>query len=282
MTREFAPAKVNLYLHVGPLGADGYHPLESWMVFADVGDWVAMAPSDRLVFTTSGPFAEDVPKGEGSLVERAYRIGASAGEGGRRPCAIDLEKNLPVASGLGGGSADAAAVLRLIGREENWDRATMESLALNLGSDCPACIDGVSVRVAGRGERLSEGPAVPPLPAVLVNPGAPLSTEAVFRAFDRGPVPDLEPAGLPVRCETVAAAIETVAGLRNDLQSAAIGLCPAIAEVLAALGAAPVARMSGSGATCFALCETGEEAEALSATVRGRRPSWWVRACSLS
>lgn len=282
MTPGFAPAKVNLFLHVGPLGEDGYHPLQSWMVFADVGDEVRLTPAGSAL-VVDGPFAEGVPRDGSNLVMRA-RDAFLAVSGGA-PMGIALTKVLPPASGIGGGSSDAAAVLRLMQEAAPIPEDELSRIALSLGADVPACVAARSLIAGGRGEQLSPPPAAPPLPAVLVNPGVEVSTGAVFRAFDQEPAREWPCLSEAASARSVGEAIDLVATMRNDLQPAAEALAPEIGAVLAALSEdrrCRLARMSGSGATCFALVETRETAESLAADLAVRNPGWWVRAASLS
>ncbi len=257
----FAPAKVNLYLHVTGRRADGYHLLDSLAVFPDVGDVLTAAPADALSLHVEGPFAAGLAGEADNLVLRAAR---ALGVAGAR---LVLEKNLPIASGIGGGSADAAAALRLLGA----DRADLPALALGLGADVPVCLASRPARMQGIGEILLPAPALPPVGIVLVNPGVAVATPAVFRARAPGFTP---PAALPGGWPDAAAMAADLAACTNDLQAAAISLCPAIAEVLDALSGALFARMSGSGATCFALFADADAARAAAAGLA--RPDWWV------
>jgi 4-diphosphocytidyl-2-C-methyl-D-erythritol kinase len=253
--QDIAYAKINLALHVRRKRADGYHELESCFAFLDCGDTLTISPAEDYALTSDGEFGGSMGDDADNLVTRALRLG----HGGELPnlhCYVT--KCLPVAAGLGGGSADAAAALRLIGASDRLD------LAAQLGADVPACVESVPVIGRGTGTALSPGENdVKGLACLLVNPRLPLSTGPVFQAWDgidRGPMP-----------EGSARAI-ALAG-RNDLEEPAIRLCPAIAEILAELRqTAPlVARMSGSGATCFALYEDLEEAKAVSLN-----PAWWT------
>jgi 4-diphosphocytidyl-2-C-methyl-D-erythritol kinase len=281
-----APAKVNLYLHVAPIQADGYHPLASLMVFADIGDEVRGCVADTLSFSVEGPFGASLDAGEDNLVLRAARalLAACGCRGGAR---LVLDKRLPLAAGLGGGSADAGAVLRLLRvlLRLDIDDAALQALAEGLGADGAACLWGRAVTAQGRGERLSPPPPLPPLPAVLVNPGVPSPTGAVYRTYDAMGAPgraDLPQA--PDFIADVGAAATWLGGLRNDLQAPALKLEPRIAEALDALANAPealLARMSGSGATCFALCPSDGAAQALADRLARDHAGWWVRACRL-
>lgn len=277
----FAPAKINLFLHVGPLGPDGYHPLSSWMTFADVGDRVSLGDAAGLAL--DGPFAQGLSAAD-NLVTRA--ADALSNLAGFPAPGLALHKALPIASGLGGGSSDAGAALRLLRAEfaPGVSDAELEAVAAGLGADGAACLWGRPVIAEGRGERLSPAPEAPMLDAVLVNPGVPCATGAVYRAFDalgRGGAgrPDL-----PARFASGPEVAEVLAACRNDLEAPALAIAPAIAPVLDRLRASPdalLARLSGSGATCFALCADRDAAERLARSLAAAEPGWWVRACRL-
>lgn len=279
----FAPAKVNLFLHVGQRAPDGYHPLSTLMTFADVGDRLLAGASDEgLSLSVIGPFGHDLGEGD-NLVMRAARLLDAHGT-----AALMLDKQLPVAAGLGGGSSDAAAALRLL--NQGWglgfNEAVLHTLAVQLGADVPACLAGRAVIAEGRGEQLRPAPGLPELNVVLVNPGLAVSTADVFAAYDRDPPPDADadPPPLPDVFESVEEAAAMLAFCRNDLEAAAIAVQPSIGDVLADLRAEPetlLARMSGSGATCFALCADDIAAESLAERLEALRPDWWVRRCAL-
>jgi 4-diphosphocytidyl-2-C-methyl-D-erythritol kinase len=269
----FAPAKVNLALHVLGRRDDGYHLLDSLVVFADVGDVLHAVPAVSLDLHLAGPFAASLADGADNLVLRAARALAAA-RGVGAGAHLTLEKHLPVASGIGGGSADAAAALRLLGRL--WDVAAADAaLALTLGADVPVCLAGRAARMGGIGEVLSPAPPLPACGLVLVNPGVAVATPAVFRA--RGGA-FTAPLDLPAAGWADAAALAAdLARMRNDLEAPAVALAPPVGDVLAALRETPevmLARMSGSGATCFGLCAGA----AAAGTAAGRlaRPGWWV------
>jgi 4-diphosphocytidyl-2-C-methyl-D-erythritol kinase len=263
---ERAYAKINLALHVRGREADNYHRIETIFAFAEHGDVLRVGPGEGLSLEIEGPFAAALPDGEDNLVlraARALREHEDAGTG----AALTLDKRLPVASGIGGGAAAAAAALRLLDR---WwglglEEAALAGIARGLGADVPACVASRTAIGKGRGDQLSPavGVVTPGAPLLLVNPGVALSTADVFRRWqgrDGGPLPHDWREG------------------RNDLQDAAIGLVPEIAEVLEALGGmegASVARMSGSGATCFALFETGADRDAADARIEAAHPGWW-------
>ncbi len=288
--RGFAPAKVNLFLHVGALASDGYHPVASLMSFADVGDRLRLAPAERFSFGLEGEFAGALAGEDpaGNLVWRAANRLLALAEAPPPALRLTLDKALPVAAGLGGGSSDAGAALTLLRDALGLavDDSGLQEIAAELGADGPACLAARPVIGEGRGDRLSPAPAMPPLPTVLVNPRRPCSTGQVYRAFDALASAE-SGADLPrlaERYDSVASVAAVLADCRNDLEPPALSVCPEIAEVLASLRAAPevrLARLSGSGATCFALCDTSEAATALAAGLSDRRPDWWVRACRL-
>ena len=282
----FAPAKVNLYLHVGPPGADGFHPLESLMIFADVGDEVSMGSEPGSALSLTGPFAGALDPGANLVLQAARRLAQRLGRGAS-PQALVLDKRLPVAAGLGGGSADAAATLRLLNHAwgDPLSGDELEVLAADLGSDVPACIRSRPVTATGRGELLSPGPDLPWLSSVLVNPGLACPTGEVYRAFDAaGRFGDLSPASGPPNGSGAIGVAGWLSGLRNDLEAPAISVAPRVATVLERLRAAPetlLARLSGSGATCFALCRDAAAADRLARVLADEHPGWWVRACRL-
>ena len=282
-----APAKVNLFLHVGPPEADGRHGLCSLMVFADIGDQLTLSPASALGLHVDGPFAAGLSAGEDNLVFRAARAVLARAPGPQSPFRLELDKRLPVASGLGGGSSDAGAALRLIRETLNprLDDAALEAIAGALGADGPACLFGRPVWAEGRGERLSPAPALPPLHAVLVNPRSPSSTAAVYQAFDAaGARAMVDRPDAPEAFESAEELAGWLGGLRNDLAAPAIRLNPAIGDVLETLRDEPeslLARVSGSGATCFSLCAGDIEAEGLAERLERMRPDWWVRRCRL-
>jgi 4-diphosphocytidyl-2-C-methyl-D-erythritol kinase len=281
---EFAPAKVNLFLHVGPPAADGYHAIASLMMFADVGDTLSLRPALDMAFRVVGPFAADLAAETDNLVTRARDILLGMAHREVRPFELVLEKTLPVASGLGGGSADAAAALRLVAAEIGLD-ADLREIAAGLGSDVPACLRNATAIATGRGERLAAAPGFSPLDAVLVNPRITSPTAAVYREFDRRP--EATGADLPRSPRHFSSASQMVDFLdhcRNDLEGPAVRLAPAIGDVLARLRRQPqtlLARMSGSGATCFALCRDDAAASGLERRLVDLEPSWWVRRCRL-
>ncbi|QPM90703.1 4-(cytidine 5'-diphospho)-2-C-methyl-D-erythritol kinase [Pseudooceanicola algae] len=262
-----APAKVNLALHVTGQRADGYHSLDSLVVFADAGDQVSLAPAPDFSLRVTGPRRAGVPEDDRNLCLRAARAAGI-------PVAITLEKHLPNAAGLGGGTADAAAVLR--GLQQMTGAAPLENPE-RIGADLPVCLFNRPARMQGVGERISPVPPLPPLPALLINPGVALSTPQVFSALKRrhnGAMDDI-PRGLQTPAETATWLREQ----RNDLQSAALSCAPEIGTALAALDALPgclLARMSGSGASCFALFPDREMAEKAAGILAARHPAWWI------
>jgi 4-diphosphocytidyl-2-C-methyl-D-erythritol kinase len=281
----FAPAKVNLFLHVGPTRPDGYHPICSLFVFADVGDRLTAEPASAFSLQIDGPFAAHAPAGEDNLVVRA--LAALLPGKGLPPLRLTLHKALPAAAGLGGGSSDAAAALRLADRALGLEtgEARLHAIAAELGSDVPACLDARPVLAQGRGEQLSPGPALPPLPAVIVRPGVGAATGPVYRAFDEGVrLRSAEAPAWPNASASLGQAAELLASTRNDLEAPAVELVPEIGAVLEALRGAPevlFARMSGSGSACFALCRDLDAAKRLAGRLRAGRPDWWVAACRL-
>ncbi len=267
---EHAPAKVNLFLHITGRRADGYHLLDSLAVFADAHDRIEAEHADTLSLTIDGPFGHALTAEPDNLVLRAARALADA-TGAKPAAALRLTKTLPVASGIGGGSADAAATLRALSRL--WGVAVPPTLPASLGADVPVCMASHATRMQGIGDILSPAPALPPCGLILVNPGVAVSTPAVFRARTGGFSP---PADLPTAWPDARTMAADLARLTNDLQAPAESLCPAITEALAALRAQPsclLARMSGSGATCFAPTETPAQAEQTALALA--RPGWW-------
>jgi 4-diphosphocytidyl-2-C-methyl-D-erythritol kinase len=270
---EHAPAKINLFLHVGTKRADGFHPLQSLAVFTDMGDTLAMEPAPELSLRIEGPFAAGLD-GEGdNLVLRAAR---ALGPGG---AALRLTKNLPVASGIGGGSSDAAAALR--GLRQSWgmqiDDAALRDIAAGLGSDIPVCVDAVPSFMEGRGEILRAVQALPRVAMMLVNPGVAVPTKDVFAALaERSGVDMTLPAG---RFGDTADLLRFLETTRNDLEAPARQIQPVIGEVLVAMAALPGAlltRMSGSGATCFGIFADDDCCVRAAALLKRSHPDWWI------
>lgn len=282
---ESAPAKVNLTLRVVGRRADGYHDLESLVAFADIGDEVSFAPFGALALTVSGPGAVQAGDGADNLVVKAAAA-LAARVAGLRLGTFQLDKRLPVAAGLGGGSADAAAALRLLARVNDLaaDDGRLLDAARATGADVPVCLDPRPRLMRGIGDILSAPLRLPPLPAVLVNPGVALATKAVFAGW----IAAGEPAAFDASRLTMTASrdecLQLLALQANDLEPAAMALVPAIAEVLVALRALSgcrLARMSGSGATCFGLFSAAAAAIEGAKTLTRRHPQWWVRATGL-
>lgn len=269
----FAPAKVNLTLHVIGQRADGYHLLDSLVAFADVGDRITLRPCDMLTLCVMGPRAAGVPSDDSNLVLRAARLAGVSAE-------ITLEKHLPVAAGIGGGSSDAAATLRAI---SDMIGAAAPENAVTLGADVPVCLRAHVTRMGGIGEALRDVPPLPPVWAVLVNPGVAVATPDVFRALPRR---DNTPMPSPIPRFVDAADLAVwLTEQRNDLQAPALALAPEIGTVLTALAATHgclLARMSGSGATCFGLFAAPEAAQAAAQMLTVQHPTWWVQATALS
>lgn len=270
-----APAKVNLYLHVTGRRSNGYHELDTLMVFTELGDRLTMAPSDTLSLAVEGPFAASLPSdSESNLVMKAARALADAA--GVVPTGqMTLTKNLPVSAGLGSGSSDAAAALKALSR--HWEIAAgtvdLAALGLGIGSDIPGCLETRSIFVSGIGDRIEATPPLPPVDILLVNPGVQLSTKSVFEARKGGFSPEARFEKAPGDVRALADLLET---RTNDLTDPAIRLSPVIEEVLAAIDSAPgcrLARMSGSGATCFGLFDDAETAAR--AQDQLHRENWW-------
>jgi 4-diphosphocytidyl-2-C-methyl-D-erythritol kinase len=274
-----ARAKINLFLHAGTRRADGYHSLASWAAFTEIGDDLGAETATGLSLGIDGPFAAQLPPPTDNLILKAAAALAPG-----RGAALRLTKHLPVASGIGGGSADAAAALHIL--NELWHLETpfetLFEIAATLGSDVPVCVYNRSALMGGRGEQLSAGPDLPPLPVVLLNPGVPVSTAAVF-----GHLSQRTGAVLPRLPDTIidAAHLASVlAPTKNDLEAPAIAIAPEIATALEALRAQPgilIARMSGSGATCFALATDEAAASTAALNLKRARPDWWLAATRL-
>jgi len=278
-----ARAKINLYLHVVGRRPDGYHLLDSLVVFAETGDEIAVAPSDTLSLKIVGPFAGHLAADDDNLVLRAAR-GLRDLAGIETGAAITLTKNLPVASGIGGGSADAAATLDALAAF--WkiapEQAALERLALTLGADVPVCLAGKASFMGGVGEEVVSAGKLPSAHILLVNPGIATPTPAVFKARLGG----FSNAGRwdqpPANAQALAAALMTRG---NDLTEAAITVTPAIRDVLAAIGETEhclLARLSGSGATCFGIYADAADAAAAQRAIRAVQPSWWAVAAPIS
>ncbi len=270
----FAPAKVNLTLHVTGQRADGYHLLDSLVMFADIGDRLTLRAAGETSLEITGPMAAGVPRGGDNLVLRAAALFD-------RPVAITLAKHLPMAAGIGGGSSDAAATA--LGLAELGDSRDLPEGLTALGADIRVCLLRRAARMRGIGEEVSALPGLGPLWAVLANPGVSVATPDVFKALknkQNAPMPRRMPENLKA-----AKLIDWIASQRNDLQAPAIGLAPEIAATLDALSALPgarLARMSGSGATCFALFHSQAEAQEAAMQLAADHPGWWVAPATLT
>lgn len=264
----FAPAKINLTLHVTGQRPDGYHLLDSYVCFAGIGDHLIARKAGETTLEVTGPFAKDVPPGPENLVLRAAALlGVTA--------ALVLEKNLPVAAGIGGGSADAAATLQALTNLYDIPMPSRDDI-LTLGADVPVCLMGGQVRMRGIGEDLAElSSAGLSWPTVLVNPGVSVPTSEVFRHLTsrkNSPMPE------EVLEEIYNEFPDWLGHRRNDLEQPAISIAPVIADVLDALRAEDgcrIARMSGSGATCFAIFDEDEQAASAVRSIRKSYPGWW-------
>jgi 4-diphosphocytidyl-2-C-methyl-D-erythritol kinase len=282
--RVFAPAKVNLFLHIGSKRADGYHELESLVAFADVGDDLEFTEADKTSLTVDGPFAAALAGETDNIILRAA-AGTAMLAGHDIPRRIALTKNLPVASGIGGGSSDAAATLRSFLLEwprENVKLSDFVELAKTLGADVPVCFFGHSAWMYGIGDGI-ERTDLPELHAVLVNPGVAVSTRDVFAALREKSGTDI--IDWPQDFRDAEAVIDFLKIVRNDLEAPSLAIAPQIADVLSALRAAPgvkLARMSGSGATCFGLFADPAAAQSAATTIGNAHPAWWVTATILS
>lgn len=286
---EAAPAKINLFLHVGPVEADGYHPLSSLVAFADVGDMLILDPDGPPGLSVVGPFADALirdPAGQaGNLVLRALAgLGAATGLE-TSSLSLTLDKRLPVAAGVGGGSADAGAALRLARRylAPDLEYPVLVEVASGLGADGLMCLASTPAWAEGKGEVLTPEPRLPTLHAVLVNPGVPSPTGAVYGAYDRLGVGGADrPAG-PASWDAEAV-IGWLAAQRNDLEAPALLNTPAIGTALDAVraeGQARLVRMSGSGATVFGLYDDAAAAARAAQGLAEAYPHWWVRQARL-
>jgi 4-diphosphocytidyl-2-C-methyl-D-erythritol kinase len=286
MIRQIARAKVNLTLHVGraieaPNLYQGYHPLDSLVAFADISDVLTARRAGKTNLTITGPFAGKISAGKDNLIVKAYQACLKFAK--IPPLDITLEKNLPVAAGLGGGSANAAAVLRLLKVYADLSDERWHEIALSLGADVPVCQLSQTAHMHGIGEAVSPLPRLGSLPAILLNPNVAVPTGPVFKVFDLqtgtlapcdNPHPQLASGDLLSR---------TLAG-RNDLQLAAIKTQPVISHalrIMAAQEGCQIARMSGSGASCFAIFTRPALAESAARAISHMHPDWWVKACTL-
>lgn len=277
---EFAPAKLNLFLHVGDKRADGFHALESLVVFADIGDQLRIEPADVFSLVLDGPFGSALLDEKHNLIARAAHLLAQ--QVGQVPnYKITLTKNLPVSSGIGGGSADAAATLRALATLWKVERQALYPLAEQLGSDIPACVTSQSLWMAGRGEILSDVATLPRAHLLLVNPGIAVPTGQIFSSLhQRSGVGQALP---PPQGASLIDLIDYLATTQNDLESPARALQPAIGDVLQTIAqsGAALTRMSGSGATCFGLFADQASAETAARKIQAAKAQWWVKAGSL-
>lgn len=278
MVWEAAKAKINLDLRICGRRDDGYHDLDSLVVFADLGDELVLQPSDRLMLEIEGPFANDLDHHQDNLVCRAVlKLAKSLG---RQPdVAITLTKNLPVSSGIGGGSADAAATLRGLARLWGLPMTVGDLMPIGreLGADVAVCLTSCPVRMTGIGDCLAPLDLHEPLWILLANPGTPLPTSNVFNALNdiSGERPDEWPLGQAMSFD------EALRSSVNDLQAPAIGIAPGIQHVLKAISEevnCQLARMSGSGATCFGLFRDSDTLTRAASSLRGQHPDWWIAA----
>ncbi|NHO30767.1 4-(cytidine 5'-diphospho)-2-C-methyl-D-erythritol kinase [Acetobacter farinalis] len=280
---EAAPAKINLYLHVTGKRADGYHLLDSLVVFAGAGDRLRYEPGPEplhlVLAGRFGPSLTDAAGPDNLVMKAAAALESACGPAARvRGGRLILEKDLPVASGIGGGSADAAAALRLLNRAWNAevDQATLLRLAEKLGADVPVCLASQTARMEGIGEILGAAPVLPECGMVLVNCGQAVSTPEVFRKREGAFVPR---AALPARWPDAESMVADLARQENSLETPACVVCPPVQTVLSAIHTLPeclLARMSGSGATCFGLFPSARSAEAAAAELAQAQPGWWV------
>ena len=281
MFTETAYAKLNLALHVRRRRSDGYHELETVFAFCEDGDEVRAEPADETTLTIDGPFAEGLSTTDNLAVCAAAALGVTA--------RLHLTKRLPVASGIGGGSADAAAVLRLLTRPpfappDSIRADAVQRIARALGADVPACVASISVRASGVGDVFSPGPSVTGMPVLLVNPRVAVATAAVFAGWDgidRGPLPDV---AYDCDFDYIYDCGPEAPRLRNDLLGPALAIAPVIGDVLAALyeqSDVLMTRMSGSGATCFATFADIEARDVAYAEIAAAHPEWWSMATCL-
>jgi len=265
---EIAQAKINLTLHVGRVIKDpsdpfyNYHPLDSLVVFADIGDVIEMAPADTTTLSIGGPFGEGLTSENDNLILRALTAAKA------KPHHIALEKNLPISAGIGGGSANAAAVLRLCGVDDLHT-------AIGLGADVPVCLRSETAHMTGIGEDVTLMPGMGQLHALLVNPGVAVSTGAMFKAFDAASDIRETPRPIKISGDLLARALDG----RNDLEPIAMAQAPIIGDVLRLLASqsgCQLARMSGSGATCFGIFESDRALLRAEAAIRAQAPDWWI------
>ena len=284
---ERAPAKINLTLHIVGRRDDGWHELESLVAFTRSGDTLSLIPGPDLSLSTEGPTAAAAGSLDDNLVVRAAR-GLEARVAGLTLGAFRLRKSLPVAAGIGGGSSDAAAALRLLARANHIPAGDprLRQAAAATGADVPVCLGATARVMTGVGERLGPPVRMPALPAVIVNPGVPLETRAVFKRMGLA-AGWTNSAPTHPRIEDGLAPSDLLQALkrgRNDMEDAACVLAPVVSDVLAVLSAAPgcrLARMSGSGATCFGLFGDCRAASRAAGRIRLAQPAWWVKGAML-
>jgi 4-diphosphocytidyl-2-C-methyl-D-erythritol kinase len=284
LIEEPASAKINLTLRVLGRRPDGYHEIESLVVFARFGDRLTLRPDEANSLSLSGPFAAAIV-GTNLLETALQRLIQAAPE--LRLGAVTLEKNLPVAAGLGGGSADAAALLRAVQRlnPQMASVVAWHAIAQSLGADVPVCLRGTPALMWGIGERIVPLASIPDATLVLVNPRLPVAAGDVYRRLGADAIPQRMQGPAPPLLGSVHDLVSYASARRNDLEAPAIALCPQIADVKAVLEATPGAllvRMSGSGPTCFALFAGLDEASAAAAAVAQRQPNWWVVAAPIA
>lgn len=288
-----APAKLNLFLHVALPRADGLHELFSLAAFTAFGDDVSVSSGAGATLLVEGPFADDLraEDADDNLVLRAARaLEAWCRDNGKDApgAAIRLVKHIPVASGLGGGSSDAAAALRALAAHWNLSVSggELHRIASSLGADVPACLDARPAWMTGVGDAVEPGPRLPRLSVVLVNPRVPLSTREVYLAFDRmgSPGTAFAAAPLPAALSTLDALLDYVGSRNNDLEAPARSLEPSIGRILHELDrtGARLSRMSGSGATCFGIYDRRAGADEAAAAISADHPEWWVKATDLA
>ena len=273
MKSERARAKINLTLHVGRVIKDpsdpfyGYHPLDSLVVFADIGDEIEMAEAENTALSIEGPFAKGLTAQDDNLILRALSAAKA------KPHKITLQKHLPVSAGIGGGSANAAAILRLCGVDDL-------QTAVSLGADVPVCLHSKTAHMTGIGEDVTLMPDMEQLHALLINPRVAVSTGAIFKAFDEAPDIRETPRPMKTSGDLLARALDG----RNDLQAIAMAQAPVIGDVLRMLASqngCQLARMSGSGATCFGIFESDRALRQAQAAIRTQAPDWWCEATLL-
>ncbi|WP_436398031.1 4-(cytidine 5'-diphospho)-2-C-methyl-D-erythritol kinase [Roseobacter sp. S98] len=271
--RVFAPAKINLTLHVTRQQSDGYHLLDSMVVLVSTGDWLELSEAQETTLSVSGPMARGVPSDASNLVLRAAELMPVTAD-------IRLEKHLPAAAGIGGGSSDAAACLRGLAQLSGMPLPDREAL-LSLGADVPVCLHAGLTRMGGIGGDITSAGPAPAWPILLVNPGISVPTPAVFKGLaskNNAPMPDTYP-----KRASLADQAAWMAQQRNDLEAPAIDQAPEIREVLdnlRGMDGCLLARMSGSGATCFAIMNTAGARDAALRQLREARPGWWAAAAT--